>query len=301
MENYIMDKTVFIEKLKSYAEARKTVLRSDAEVTAAAREMYPEVGEYKSVSEKGAVKVVMATQKAPLIPVGGEGEDESDLTLRVALENAMNGWIISVNEVEVTIPQYFTVKQGYCRGWTVEGNKISLSQSYLRNASLEKVTKGLQKVFPSCHLVPRNTQELTEPRQATFLAKVDYNYIVQQKSDIQIMTETGELCKEEGRTTAQAGTTTTQQGEGATNQDITACQGKSEGDACAEKQTCLTADGQLKCVPECRYNAAKGLQGLTSSHDCVTPQSSCAAGTVRAFSCKSITTTEEGACCVRRT
>jgi hypothetical protein len=304
MENYIIDKQVFIDKVTNYAKSRNTVLKSDAEVAAALKSIYPEVGEYKSVSDKGAIKVVLATQKAPLIPVGGAGEDESDLTLRVALENMMNGWIISVNEVEVTIPQYFTVKQGYCKGWTVEGDKIRLGANYLKNASFMDVTKGLQKVFPSCHLLPTSTADLTEPRQATFLAKVDYNYIVQSKNDIQIRTETGETCPDTGKTTPSGSQTTTGQGttgDQTSNQDVTACQGKNEGDNCGEKQTCLSVGGQMKCSTECEYNAAKAQGGLTSSYDCVTPASSCEGSTVRSSSCKSIASTEEGTCCIRRT
>lgn len=194
MQNYIIDKEILKQRLRSYAESKDTELRSESQVNSAINEIYKgQVGNFKSVSQKGAIKVVMATQPLALIGV----DQETELTFRMGIENMMNGWIRTLNRVEVTIPGYFRPLPEYCTSWQLEGNKLILKQEYLRTVNLYETIRGTQKIFPSCHLVPSGDYALTEPTEATFLALVDYNYIVQSEYNVEIRTADGQICREE--------------------------------------------------------------------------------------------------------
>jgi len=207
MQNYIIDKEILRQRLRSYAESKDTELRSEGQVNSAINEIYKgQVGNFKSVSQKGAIKVVMATQPLALIGVSNRPPDDvTELTFRMGVENMMNGWIRTLNRVEVTIPGYFRPVQEFCASWQLEGNKLILKNDYLSTVNLYDTTRGMQKIFPSCHLVPSGEYALTEPTEATFLALVDYNYIVQSEYPTEIRTAQGEICRESGSTGGGAG------------------------------------------------------------------------------------------------
>ncbi len=44
-------------------------------------------------------------------------------------------------------------------------------------------------------LEPTGTYQFTEPTEATFLAAVDYNYIVQQEIPLEVRNSTGGICR----------------------------------------------------------------------------------------------------------
>jgi hypothetical protein len=302
MQNYIIDKEILEQRLLNYAESHDKVIRSETEINSIINEIYSgQLGSYKSLSDKGAIKAVMATQPVSLIGV----DSETELTLRAGVENVMNGWIMSLNSVEIIIPEYFTPMDEFCPGWNREGNRIRLSSEYLSATSFKQVLKGEQKVFPSCHLIPKQDIELTEPTEANYLMLVDYNYIVQKEEEIEIRNATGGPCPTTTTSGGSAGTSKAPSNTtGSTNQTTRsatdACAGKTEGQDCsASNQKCLNKAGQLTCVPQCEYSAAKGLNELTTRHACVTPQTACIQGTVRSPSCTSDWTTGSYYCCQR--
>ena len=154
MDNYLIDNEILKDSLNAYAQS-KGELKLE-QVPSAIAEIFPTIGDYRSVSDKGAIKVIMVTQKTPLIGI----DQSTQLTLRVALENAMKGWIVNVTNVEITIPEFLTVMNSdgkdFCPGWNKEGNKIILSKQYkdAMSTSIMKLSKGKQKVLPACYLVP---------------------------------------------------------------------------------------------------------------------------------------------------
>ncbi|MBW2972082.1 hypothetical protein KY359_03525, partial [Candidatus Woesearchaeota archaeon] len=223
MRNYIIDKTILNQRLRSYAESRESELLSTEQVNAAINEIYKgQLSNFRSVSQKGAIKVVMATQPIALIGV----DQETELTFKLGVENMLKGWIRAINRVEVTVPSYFQPMSEFCDSWNLEGNKLILKDEYLRTADFYDVIKGQQKIFPSCHLVPRQGTDayaLTEPTEATFLALVDYNYVVQSENRVEIRTAEGNVCTG-GSTSAQASATP---GNGSSAESTTASTTKS--------------------------------------------------------------------------
>ncbi len=195
MINYMIDKEILDQRLRNYAESYDKELRSQSQVKSAINTIYKgQLGSYRSVSQKGAIKVVMATQDVPLIGV----DQNTDVTLRAGVENMKEGWITGINSVQIIIPGYFQPVQGRCRGWTVEGNTLRLTPEYLETADFDHLSKGEQKIFPSCHLIPQaGGYDLTEPTEATFLAAADYDYIVQEQHNLEIRNETGGVCREQ--------------------------------------------------------------------------------------------------------
>lgn len=196
MDNYLIDNQILKDSLDAYAQSKGELKQGD--IPSAIAELFPTIGDYRSVSDKGAIKVVMITQKTPLIGI----DEDTQLTLRVALENVMDGRIVNLSDVEVTIPESLKVMESgardFCPGWEKTDGKIVLRKDHMNSISsdLLQLPKGRQKVLPACHLVPAGgNYEFTEPVRATFLAKVDYNYIVQDKFNIEIRDELGKPCR----------------------------------------------------------------------------------------------------------
>ncbi|MFH1063942.1 MAG: hypothetical protein V1729_02585 [Candidatus Woesearchaeota archaeon] len=198
LQNYIINEDTYEQALYNYAEAKDETL-SYNERLAATQKIFPEVEGYKSKSYIGPIKVTMSTLQAPLIPISERG---TNLALTVAIENNAAGWIRGVNDLEITIPSSLSPRIDACKGWTVEGNKLVASESYLKTVDFEAVPKGQQAVFPSCPLIPADVSGLTEPAQVEFLAMVDYNYIVQKPYNLEVLNETGGKCVKKKTTTA---------------------------------------------------------------------------------------------------
>ncbi len=190
LQNYILDEKTYEQALYNYAEAKDTTL-SYKERLSATKKIFPEVEGYKSKSYVGPIKVTMSTLESPLIPISDRG---TNLALTVAVENNADGWLRGINDLEITIPASLSPRMDACRGWKSEGNKLILTETYLKTVDFEAVPKGEQAVFPSCPLVPIDLAGLTEPSQVEFLAMVDYNYIIQKPYDIEVRNETGGKC-----------------------------------------------------------------------------------------------------------
>ena len=195
MDNWVIDKEMLDDSLLEYAKSGNSLL-SKQDFNTAIKSTFPTVGDHRSVSDKGSIKVIMATLDSPLIGLN----DDTHMTLRVGIENALDGWIVGVNSLVVTIPEFLTVldsKGGYdyCLGWEVQGNQLSLSQERINGINFTRLEKDEQKLF-SCSLVlAKDVYEVIEPTPATFLAQVDYNYVVQEKFDIDIRDKDGKSCK----------------------------------------------------------------------------------------------------------
>jgi hypothetical protein len=321
MQNYIIDKEVMRQRLENYAKSYSKEIKSQSQLDSAVNEIYKgQLGSYKSVSDKAAIKVVMATQPVALIGV----DQETELVLKAGVENMMAGWIRDINRFEITMPEYFSPMTDYCEAWEKDGNKLRLRSDYLNTSSIRQTAKGEQKVFPSCRLVPSGDYALTEPTEATFLASVDYNYLVQEEYELEVRNEDGTSCNartSSGGGSSSGGTSgtakapsTTKEGTASDSNEVTPeqlaayeqsvelCRDKNEGDSCGNKQFCLTKEGALECWSECIYYADKSERGLNPSYDCIRPSSACNPAAIRAFSCVSPMTQGTGwACCIERT
>jgi chemotaxis protein histidine kinase CheA len=202
MSNYIMDAEALETYVKEYALEQDTQLVSAEQISSAigavAKSQGWQVGDYRSFSDKGAVKVVMVTQPTQLVGVG----QYTDLPLRVGVENMMDGWITEINTVEVIVEPdlaEFEPVEGFCKLWKKEGNKLILDATYLKETEFRDVAKGKQKIFPSCFLKPLSSFE--EPQELFFRANIDYNYILQKEHNIKVKTKTGEKCEQKEEAT----------------------------------------------------------------------------------------------------
>jgi uncharacterized protein YeaO (DUF488 family) len=196
MINYIISEEVLKTQLMEYAKSKDIEITSEGQVASAINELYRgELGDFRSVSDKGSIKVIMTTVPVPLIGVNPDAQ--LDFKLRVAVENALDGWIRGINSLEVIIPEYFSPLPEFCRGWVLNGNILSLSSDSLSRINFDELDRGAQKVFPSCLLVPSGDYELTEPTEATFLAAVSYNYLVQEQFDLEIRDADNQECGRE--------------------------------------------------------------------------------------------------------
>jgi hypothetical protein len=184
LQNYIMNEDDVLAEVRSYAESNK-IENADAETLI--RRIHPEIGSYISISDKGSIKVVMETMQTSLIGVS----EKRKLKLKIGIENVLDGWVRKLNSVKITIPEYFAPEQGMCTGWDIEGSVLTLRQD--KNINLDNLAKGQQKILPSCQLVTVAPASLTSPKLATFLAAVDYNYVVQKRYSIKILNATGGL------------------------------------------------------------------------------------------------------------
>jgi hypothetical protein len=312
MINYIIDDNILKEQLHEYAISFDKELKSESQVQSAMKQIYKgQLGSVRSVSDRGAIKVVMAASPLPLI--GIDPSADADFKFRAGIENMRKGWVTEVNQVRIQIPGFFTPRAERCRGWTYEQGWLTLSEEYLRTANFKEKSTGEQKIFPSCMLIPSGTYEFTEPTEATFLASVDYNYIVQQEVPLEVRNATGGICRETAPMGGSSGSLTSQveerreaeqaaqeaREEEAFIRDMQRCENKNEGDTCATNKFCLSMSGGLVCVPNCMYYSEKGEQGLTSDYDCTRPASACQAGTIKSqFSCSAEWLGSGWVCCI---
>ncbi len=295
--NYVMDSELYEKKLQAYAEANREDIRSESQLNSVIQKIYPELAASNSISDKGVIKVLMATQKAPVIPV----DKDTALALRVGVENMKQGWIMGINSVIVTIPEFFVPQQDACDAWSKQGGTLILKQDVIESLNMKQLVTGEQKLFPSCRLVPNKAEELLEPRPATFLVAVDYNYMLRKEYKLEITNETGG--KECVTAATSTGTNSTQSSKGAIIDSalpdaIKACEGKKIGDQCQQTGYCSQMSYGLSCVPQCLYYASKGLTGLTSSYNCITPQDSCDSATIKKTSCKIPWLSGSWTCCI---
>ncbi|NQU78369.1 hypothetical protein HQ545_01230 [Candidatus Woesearchaeota archaeon] len=298
MINYIIQKDVLDTRLRHYADSRNQEIRSESQLHSAIQAIYPgQLGNYKSVSQKGAIKVVMGTQPVPLIGV----DDNTDLKLRIGIENTQDGWIRGINSVKATIPGYFEPIPEFCQNWELQGGLLILGQEYIDRVNFGEVVKGQQKIFPSCLLTPTGDYELTEPTEATFLVAVDYKYLIQEEYELDVRNQTGGVCRTQTSNTGtgsaqQSGAqqTSTQQNQPVVYEKLksvlpqseparAACEGKPQGYNCAIQSACTEYSGQMVCAPMCIHKAV--IEQIDSAYDCVTPMESCAPNTIIGESC----------------
>jgi hypothetical protein len=315
LRNFVMDNAVLQQEILNELKSKETQLKSDTAVFAAMKKMHPEVVDPISVSQKGAIKVAMATQQIPIIPI--DPKKTTQLKFMAAIENVRKGWVMGVNKVEITLPPVFEPKPGYCTGWEYKDGKIKLSSQYLKNADFKSKSKGQQKVLPACFLVLKQVSlDLDQPKEINFLAMVDYNYIVQKQYQLEVQDEKGSSkprtsstalasTSSGGGTTTKASTKkatwTTSGGAAWFQATVDACKGKSAGQRCGKdsKGFCTSFSGTLSCSPQCVYYALAGEQGLDTKYDCVAPASDCGSGTTKSFSCNTEFDKEtDFACCI---
>lgn len=217
LKNSFIQKKVLRDRLEAYAKEKQINLDDEGEVSSAIRSIWPELADSVSMSDKGPVKLVLLTEKTPLIGI----DDKSNLKLKVGVQNEIDGWLLKIDSVTVLIPEGFIVSQGagtagqsFCPGWIQNGRTLTLSPEYLATtkATLNQVDRGLQKVFPSCHITldPSSTAFMVEnePTPATFTASIVYSYIIQQKNDIEVLQADGTKCQKKKETSGGGAATT---------------------------------------------------------------------------------------------
>lgn len=306
MYNYIMDKDTLEKELLEYAKSKDTKLTSQSQIETAKAALHTEIGTYKSVSEKGAIKTVMMTEKTSLIGI----DSSTKIKLVSGIENAKDGWVMGVNKVEITIPSYLKPDNEYCKGWTLSGSKLTLSADTLNKISFKETTKGQQKAFPSCLLILNSgTEMLTEPAMATFLMLVDYNYIVQKTYNVEVRNSTGGTCT--AKSTSSTSSSSSSSSKPLTKEDIqlmkgvvnayNACKSKASGDSCGTSEYCTKYGEVVLCAPECEYDGANSLQGLNSNYGCNEASSDCKEGTSKSISCQSQYIPGAPYCCETKT
>lgn len=203
LQNNFIQKKVLKDRLEAHAKEKQTNLDDEGEVSSAIRSIWPELGNTISISDKGPVKLLLLTEKAPLIGL----DPNTNLKLKVGVENSIGGWMRKIDAVSVTIPEGFHVSggesatgQSLCSAWVQNGRTLTLSTHYLQTIqeSLTTVDKSLQKVFPSCHVTidPGSSAFIVEnePTPATFTASITYSYVIQEGYDLEVLYPNGSRC-----------------------------------------------------------------------------------------------------------
>ncbi|MBI5398853.1 hypothetical protein HZB03_05305 [Candidatus Woesearchaeota archaeon] len=204
LQNNFIQKKVLRDRLEAYAREKQLSLDDEGEVSSAIRSIWPELGNSISLSDKGPVKLLLLTEKLPLIGI----DENTNIKLKVGVENTIDGWIKKIDTVSITIPEGFRISSGesasgqsLCPGWVQSGRTVSLSQQYLQTIqeSLTGIDKTLQKVFPSCHIT-LDTSSMAfvvenEPTPATFTASIIYSYVIQERNDLEVLYQNGTRCE----------------------------------------------------------------------------------------------------------
>ncbi|MBI4739327.1 hypothetical protein HY772_07320 [Candidatus Woesearchaeota archaeon] len=204
LQNNFIQKKVLRDRLEAYAKEKQISLDDEGAVNSAIRSIWPELSSSISISDKGPVKLLLLTEKLPLIGI----DENTNLKLKVGVENTIDGWIKKIDTVSVTIPEGFRVSSGesvsgqsLCPSWIQSGQTLSLSPQYLQTIqeSLAGVDKSLQKVFPSCHITLDQSSAAfiveNEPTPATFTASVIYSYVIQERNDLEVLYPNGTRCE----------------------------------------------------------------------------------------------------------
>ncbi len=196
LNNYIIDNTYLEEELKEYAKSKDIELGSLSAVQSAMKELHPEIEDYRSISDKGPIALFMITEQSSLIGIDTTGKSQKKLKLSVALENELDGWLRSVNEMTIIIPKNLRPVPELCRKWKISGNKMTLGKDYWKELSFKDLGRGLQKVMPSCQFEYSGSPEdiIGTAQRITFLGHVSYNYIVQKENIVDILTPDGKKC-----------------------------------------------------------------------------------------------------------
>jgi hypothetical protein len=298
--NYVISNSVLRQKLEDYAKYKGQVLENTAQMEAALKnEIFKgQIGDAsaKSKSDKGAIMTIIETSKLPLIGL----DENTDMTMRVGVENTMAGRLLSINKLEVTIPEFLDIKTpaaDNCPEWIQTGSVLTLPPEYFQKINLLEMVKPNQRVFPGCHLIPKYNYDITEPTQATFLAMVDYNYVVQEKYDIDIKNETGGACAKKTSASTQTGYTPQEQTQIQTA--VNACTGKAAGDSCSTNMYCAVRQGVgMMCLSICDYTAQRSMSGLNPAYGCYNSPTYCRDGTIKDLSCADTFLPGYNTCCM---
>jgi hypothetical protein len=309
--------------LRNYAESKSTEIKSQSQMYSSINEIFKgQLYTHQSISQKGAIKVILGLPKVPIIGI----DDNTKFKMQIGIENMKKGWIKSVNTVEVTIPDFFDADPKYCSQWDVkeseeEGrNKLVLKESYLKVADFTQKAQTQQKILPSCLFVYGLSEELEEPTLAEFHILVDYNYLVQQAYPLEVKDKDGKPCLKSAAVPSKTDTKTDSSGTGTAasttpkskvsgkqggdpemDRAIAACQGKSQGESCGDKEFCTGDSLFMFCAPQCYYFAQTGQVGLDKNYDCIIPADDCKQGTIKEYSCKSSHLKGDFTCCIPNT
>ncbi|MFC1723477.1 hypothetical protein ACFL0V_05040 [Nanoarchaeota archaeon] len=199
LNNYIIQKEYLDNEIREYAKSKERELSPSA-YQSVAKELHPEIEDWKSISEKGPIAVFMLTEQSSIIGV----DENKKIKFKVAVENMLDGWLRKVESVTIILPKGLSAVSGqFCPGWEVSGEKMTLSAASLSKINFDEMKKGTQKAFPSCQFKYDGPQDeiIGTAKRLTFLASVKYNYVVQKEWNTEVRTKDGKVCpKVKGRT-----------------------------------------------------------------------------------------------------
>jgi hypothetical protein len=318
----IIDNQILETSLRNYAESKSTELKSQAQINSAVNEIFKgQLYTHQSLSQKGAIKVILGLPKVPIIGV----DDSTKFKMQIGIENMKKGWVLAVNKAEVTIPPYFVPDPEYCTQWEVKGSSdegrqmLALKDSYLKAVDFTQIAQNQQKVFSSCLLRLKQQSAIDEPTLATFQIKTEYNYLVQQAYNLEVKDKDGKPCLKSAPVLSKTGTNGSTTGQGITTKPTAIlskmqgradfekaaeqCQGKAQGEGCGQGELCTQISGKMYCMPKCIHYATteQAGTGLTKEYDCIVPATACKTDTAKTYDCKSSFVQGDFTCCIPNT
>jgi hypothetical protein len=211
LKNAFIDKSYLEEKLKAYSQQNGVSLDGESAVVSAIRSLYPELSDFTgvSMSDKGLIKLVLQTQKMPLIGLDLEDSGKT-IKLSINVENMGEGAIEHISSVRLVLPDGFKKADSgttegkainFCKGWSqlVEDERTVLTLDNVGNMKFFELQKGLQKKLPSCHLALTAPDKIlinpTEANPTTIIGEIEYEYAVQNKLELDVKSAGKEFTK----------------------------------------------------------------------------------------------------------
>jgi len=185
LENYFIDKETYLTKKRVYEDQHNIILETNDEAMSALFSGYKKA---ISMSEAGHLKLIIATNANPVIPI----DDKTFLTIILRFENTEDGLITGVNYIKLKLPEGFKPSPNCLEaGWAQEKDELVFSQSKLSIYDFTNIKKGMQTGVPSCQIQIDNKNKIlinpTQPNLAKFKAKISYNYKVALKKEIKVL------------------------------------------------------------------------------------------------------------------
>jgi hypothetical protein len=149
-----------------------------------------------SISSQAPIMALISTMNEPLIGLATE-EEENEFLIYTGFENLQSGWVATIEEVELDMPEDFAPVEDFCEGWTQEDNKLTLNPETYSGNVLLRVTRGMQKTFPPCLITNIAAGAYSSPVQKRFFLKIDYSYKVQEEYELDIRPDDGGRCSDE--------------------------------------------------------------------------------------------------------
>lgn len=222
LTNYFVGKAVY-DKVAVYAKGKPVMDRED--LRAALAQVLQINAVELPQTQYGLATIVLHTSDVPVILAElpedtktGQSIGQS-IKLTAVIQNNGDGSILGLNYLKITLPEGLIVDKGSdvkvdavatrtdatlpgssggainsCPAFTASGTSgvvtLRLNSNYLKRQTFKDLKKGQQQRLPDCYLAIGDSAKLlstgrTEANPRTFIADMNYDYVVEKSYDIQ--------------------------------------------------------------------------------------------------------------------